>query len=148
MFMDAYLKPSCTWMLICTVHSDVLIIFLLKTCWHYPGDTRNVNAAFPVKFGPMGTMRVSVCCPWLVGPPWRCTTVRRALAASRATTGSSGSSNSHCNLQSHPFWRNRNYFYFVLYFFFRTVHVCSRQPISPVLGALPPVLPRARVGLD
>lgn len=84
-------------MLICTVHSDVLIIFLLKTCWHYPGDTRNVNAAFPVKFGPMGTMRVSVCSPWLAGHLWRCTAVRRALAASQATTGSSGSLNSHYN---------------------------------------------------
>lgn len=57
-------------MLICTVHSDVLIISLLKTCLHYPGDTRNVNAAFPVKFGPVGTMRVSGCSPWLVGWQW------------------------------------------------------------------------------
>lgn len=67
MFLDSYLKPSCTWMLICTVHSDVLIIFLLKTCWHYPGDTRNVNAAFPVKFGPWGWWGFLFALPGLQG---------------------------------------------------------------------------------
>lgn len=64
-------------MLICTVSSDVLIISLLKTCLHYPGDTRNVNAAFPVKCGPMGTTRVSLCSPWLVVWQWRCSTAER-----------------------------------------------------------------------
>lgn len=115
-------------MLICTVSSDVLIISLLKTCLHYPGDTRNVNAAFPVKCGPMGTTRVSLCSPWLVVWQWRCST------AERGTQGAQGARRVTA-ISSHPFWRNRGYFYFGLCFFW-AVHVWSRQPISPVLGVL------------
>lgn len=89
--LDTCIKPSCTSMLICTVRSDVLIILLLKTCLHYPRDARNFNAAFPVKFDSMGTMRFSVCSLWLVGWQQRCTHCwKRPAWSLRAPQGAGG----------------------------------------------------------
>lgn len=67
MFLDSYLKPSCTWMLICTVHSDVLIIFLLKTCWHYPGVPEMLMLLFQSNLAPWGRWGFLFALPGLQG---------------------------------------------------------------------------------
>lgn len=64
-----------------------------------PGGYQKRYAASPVQFGPMGTVRVSVCSPWRVGWQWWCTAIERGTCSpSQATTGPSESWKSHYDL--------------------------------------------------